>query len=92
MFLLTMTYFSPSYGAYSGYPNWYQGWGIFLSFLPWLAVAVGILKPSFYDEVMPEEADQINLTALVAKSKGIPVESEEKSIECEPAKDGEVVI
>jgi len=75
MVLLLMKIKSPAYGNYEGYPDWYQGWGLFLSYVPWLAFLVGLLAPQVYDLMMPE--GEVTLDSL--KEKAQAEESEPKS-------------
>lgn len=42
---LWMKFKSVSFGAYEGYPQYYQGWGLFVGFLPWLVLLVGFIHP-----------------------------------------------
>jgi len=42
---LWMKFKSPSFGNYGGYPQYYQGWGMFVGFLPWLVLLVGFIHP-----------------------------------------------
>jgi len=46
-----------AFGAYEGYPAFYQGWGCFVGFMPWLLTAVGFVCPSAFDAFMPEEPE-----------------------------------
>jgi len=55
MMMLQVKFMSKSFGTYEGYHEWYQGWGIAISFLPWVALAIGLVAPSLYDLMMPEE-------------------------------------
>lgn len=56
LFLL-MKFTSSSFGAYEGYPTWYQGWGIFVGALPWLATGINFLFPNVWDMLLPDEQE-----------------------------------
>ena len=46
-----------AFGACSDYPSFYQGWGCFVGFMPWLLTAVGFVWPQVFDAIMTEDAD-----------------------------------
>lgn len=53
MLNLMMVFTSSTFGTYSGYHQWYQGWGIFVGALPWAAVAVNLWFPNVFDGLLP---------------------------------------
>lgn len=57
MLFLLMKFASPAFGAYGGYPTWYQGWGIFVGALPWLGTAINFAFPRIWDMLLPDEED-----------------------------------
>ena len=46
-----------AFGACSDYPSFYQGWGCFVGFMPWILTAVRFVWPQVFDAIMPEDAD-----------------------------------
>jgi hypothetical protein len=55
MLFLIMKFTSSSFGQYSGYHTWYQGWGIFVGATPWFATAINWVLPDIWDQLTPEQ-------------------------------------
>jgi len=86
--MLFLKFMASSYGAYGGYPSWYQGWGLFISYVPWMMFAVGLLQPQLFDSLMPE--GELALAVMIvdpnkdAKGKNVEQKDEEGSPRAEP--------
>jgi SNF family Na+-dependent transporter len=55
LLMLCIKFSDEAFGAYNDYPAFYQGWGCFVGFMPWLLTAIGLVYPSAFDPFMPEE-------------------------------------
>jgi len=64
MLMLQLRFISPSFGDYSGYHQYYQGWGLFIGFVPWAVFALGLFAPTLYDNLMPES--EVKMQDLLA--------------------------
>lgn len=74
MFMLQLEFVSPTYGDYEGYHAWFQGWGLFVAFAPWVAFAVGLGFPELFDRLVPKEESA--LASLKVEKAGAEVVNE----------------
>merc|ERR1719270_124796 len=60
MCMLMLKLRSPAFGAYEGYPSYYQFWGIAIILAPLAIFVMGMVKPELLDIVMPEEESTLD--------------------------------
>jgi len=72
MMTLMMTFTSPTFGAYESYHQWYQGWGIFLGALPWGALAINLVFPDVWDQLLPAESTKTAHMSPIMIGNGSP--------------------
>merc|ERR1712045_553195 len=60
MCMLILKLRSPAFGAYEGYPSYYQFWGMAIILVPLAIFVMGMIKPELLDIVMPEEESTLD--------------------------------
>merc|ERR1711920_39292 len=72
MIMLWLKIRSSTFGAYEGYPSYYQNWGLLLIVVPLIMFIAGLIKPDLYDKVMPE--NEMSLDAMFEANLGVKKE------------------
>merc|ERR1712242_528899 len=77
---------SPAFGAYEGYPSYYQFWGIAIILAPLAIFVIGMIKPELLDIVMPEEESTLDSLFQNAIKGGEPESGVSSTPEDKPTK------